>query len=361
MKNIRERVAEKGGHIPKNKAITGDTLSEVDIVRMQVEGEKDSGKSSFVLSIVRHLIRVMKLPSEAVLFCVIDFDKRGIGRLLKKGVLKRKYQKRIVYWKASDIMDGYDAWDYMEPLLKAHVEKWGTTAGAWIIVENVGQMWVSSQDYYSEIVEGMPMRDLLIKKKKEAKMKNQKAFSAFGNPRDAYKVINPLHNGLRDAITDGDYNVVLTCHLKDIYGTEEEGKEGQIVGQRGEGQKKNEADMDFIIRCHLDQKTNRHFKELRASKDTDLKFKREPDMNFTKFWEWVYHQMERESETQGYDKPDKYWLSPLQLEPQPEVEPEPDEDESDGEEKEEETKEPENAEPEESKEETEEKPKKKGW
>lgn len=312
-KTLRERVVEYTGHESNFKVMRGDELGEVDIVRIQVEGDKDGGKSTFVLSMIDHLHRRMKLPRKAILICIIDFDKMGIGRLLKKNLISKELQQRIIYWKSSDIMDAYDAWDYMKAQLAKHVKKWGTTAGAWIVIENTGAWWEATQDYYSQAIEGMPMRDLLVKKKKEAKRKGHTAFSAFGSQRDAYKVINPLHNNLRNDITNSDFNVMFTCHLKDVYGDEESGKEGKVIGKRGEGQKKNEADMDFIIRCHLDQKSGKRYKELRTSKDTELLFKKEVDMNFTSFWKWIYAIMKREAEKDGRPGPDMYWLKPLEV------------------------------------------------
>lgn len=306
-----DKVRKETGHEPKNRAITGDALGQVDIVRLQVEGDKDSGKSTFILSMMNHLRDIMKLPDEEILVCIMDFDKRGIGRLLKKNVIPNTLQKRIIYWKCEDIMDAYDAWDYMRVKLKKHIRRCGHTAGAWIVIENAGAMWEFAQDYYAETIEGMSMRELLIKKKKEAKRKGHIAFSAFGSQRDAYKVINPLHNNLRNSITNSDFNVIFTCHLKDIYGDSESGTEGKIVGKKGEGQKKNEADMDFIIRCHINRKQNIRFKELRTSKDTDLLFKNEKDMDFTQFWKWIYAIMKREAERDGRKRPSKYWLRPL--------------------------------------------------
>lgn len=308
---IADKVGKAAGHEKKNRAITGDALSEIDIVRMQIEGGKDAGKSTFVLSMMSHLSKKMKMPDEEILVCIMDFDKRGIGRLLKKNVIPKSLQKRIIYWKCTDIMDAYDAWDYMRSKLNKHVKRCGHTAGAWIVIENTGAMWDFAQDYYAETIEGMSMRELLLKKKKEAKRKGHVAFSAFGSQRDAYKVINPLHNNLRNKITDSDFNVIFTCHLKDVYGNAESGTEGKVVGQKGEGQKKNDADMDFIIRCTLDHKSNSHLKQLRASKDTDLKFKKEKDMNFTRFWKWIYVIMKREAEKEGRSRPSKYWLRPI--------------------------------------------------
>ena len=311
MDSMADKVRKESGHKPKNRAITGDALGEIDIVRMQIEGGKDSGKSTFILTMMNHLRDKMKLPDEEILVCIMDFDKRGIGRLLKKNVIPKSLQKRIIYWKCTDIMDAYDAWDYMRKQLKRHIKKCDHTAGAWIVIENTGAMWDFAQDYYAETIEGMSMRKLLLKKKKEAKRKGHTAFSAFGSQRDAYKVINPLHNNLRNAITNSDFNVIFTCHLKDVYGNAESGTEGKVIGQKGEGQKKNDADMDFVIRCTLDQKSNIHLKQLRASKDTDLKFKKEKDMNFTRFWKWIYAIMKREAEKDGRPTPRKYWLRPI--------------------------------------------------
>ena len=313
-KKLQERVKEAAGDEgTKFKIINGEELAEVDIVRLQVEGEKDSGKSTFVLSILRHLTKVQKMPPEAILMCVIDFDKRGIGRLLKRNIVSKELQKRILYWKTDTIMDAYDAWDYMKEQLEAHVKKWGTTAGAWIIIENTGQMWDSTQDYYSRAVEGMPMRELLLRKKKAAKAEGKVAFSLFDNPRDSYKVINPLHNNLRNSITNSDFNIVFTCHLKAMYGSKETNDVGEVIGYRGEGQKKNEGDMDFVIRCHLDHKNNRHYKELRTSKDTDNKFKKEFNINFTGFWKWIYDMMEREGKKYKRPPPDRYWETPIKI------------------------------------------------
>lgn len=316
--SIADKVRKESGHKRKVRAITGDVLGEIDIVRMQVEGGKDSGKSTFILSMMAHLRKKMKLPKKEILVCIMDFDKRGIGRLLKKNAIPKSLQKRIIYWKCTDIMDAYDAWDYMEVKLKKHVKKYGHTAGAWIVIENTGAMWDFAQDYYAETIEGMTMRELLLKKKKEAKRKGHTAFSTFGSQRDAYKVINPLHNNLRNSITNSDFNVIFTCHMKDVYGNAESGTEGKIVGQKGEGQKKNVADMDFIIRCTIEQKSNTYLKQLRASKDTSLKFKKEKDMDFTRFWKWIYAIMKREAEKEGRARPEKYWLKPIKKTPKEE-------------------------------------------
>ena len=257
---------------------------EQDLVRIQVEGHRKTGKSDFILSIIEHLAERGYSP-QSLMVVIFDWDLGGILPLLKRGRIPLEYKESIIYCPLDDIMEAHNIWAEVKPKLEEHARKYGPET-AWVCIENMGQMWESTRDSFSRIVYDEPLYKRLLNAKKAAKMSGKKKLPEFDQMQD-YGVINPMHNDLRNSILSGKFNVVVTTHLKDVYENRE------IVGYVGDGQKNNEAFVDFILRKKV--VAGKFFADLMGSRFTKILFRDLENPTFTSFWEMIYKIMDKES------------------------------------------------------------------
>jgi len=276
----------------------------VPTVKILVEGLRKSGKSDFILSTMEHLNEVMGYKPEEIMMCIMDWDWRGIGPLLARNRISKELKERIFYYKASpeNFRECYDAYDLFEKMLLEHRNKYGF-APTWFACENMGGMWDGVREYYSMSIKNRTLETLMMEKRKEA-MNAGVAKKPEFNRRDDYGVINPLHNMLRNKFLNGDFNCIITSHLKAVYGTKEESTLGDVVGYTDEGQKGNSALVDIILRKKIEKKN--YVGDLRGSRYTKMLFKDLNDPTFTNLWSMIYKIMDREVKN-GEIK--HYWLS----------------------------------------------------
>ena len=284
--------------------ITGDEAVDTETFRIQVEGREKTGKSWFALSVVDHFLNVMKLEPEQIQVSILDWDMGGVVPHIRR--LDKAVQKRISYWKAEDILDGYDGWDALSGIMRDHLNDTGVAPV--FINENNGRMWQASQDYYSEAVLGKSMREALVEAAKTAKMKGNRTSPVFGDPMSAYGVINPLHNELRDKMVNGDFNLIWTTHLKDVYGNKKAGTANEVVDVRGDGQKNNQDFIDHIIRREIIKDTR--VSHILHSREINTYKKNIRDMDFTKFWTTIYEVAEEEG---NMSLSERYWMKEMSV------------------------------------------------
>jgi len=276
----------------------------VPTVKILVEGLRKSGKSDFILSTLEHLNTVMGYEPEEIMMCIIDWDRRGIGPLLARNRISKELQDRIFYYKATaeNFRECYDAYETFEKMLMEHRNKYGF-APTWFACENMGGMWEAVREYYSISVKNRTLDTLLMDKRKEAARAGVMKKPEF-NRRDDYGVINPLHNMLRNRFLNGDFNCIITSHLKAQYGTKDEGTLGEIVGYTDEGQKGNADLTDIILRKKIVKKN--FVGDIRGSRYTKMLVRDINDPTFSNLWDMIYKIMDREVK---YGEVNHYWIS----------------------------------------------------
>jgi len=242
--------ALKKGNVGKTniKVVSAaDMGKSFKIIRIQLEGMAGSGKSQFLLSIVKHMHEVLGIPLDKVLVCLIDSDKKGIAPLLFSEVIPREYQERIQYAKCDNIWQVYDAFKIFDEALIQH--KKDTGVDGWLMVENMGSIWYFCQRDYVEAAYRMPYTQLLLERQEEAYARGKKTLPVLDQMLD-YRNINPLHNEFANKITRGEYNTCWTSHT-----TTRTSQEGDITVEKvvGGGQKDNDTRVDFILRLYNNQ------------------------------------------------------------------------------------------------------------
>jgi len=267
--------------------------------RIQVEGRRKTGKSDFIVSLPIHLNNLGWEPKE-ILICVIDWDMGGIVPLVERGRLPRKLAPSLKWAPVQHIQDAYDAWDIFKPMLQKHMKKYGRHL-AWICIENVGQMWESTRCDFSKMVFDKPLHQIMLEARKKALAADKMTMPEFNRLFD-YKVINPMHNDLRNDIMFGEFNVIITTHMKDLYN-----KKGEVIGSVGAGQKENDGFVDYILRKKVvEGKEDEKFKaDLVGCRYTKKGFHDLDDPTFKRFFQMIYKIRETEQE----DDFEKFWLT----------------------------------------------------
>ena len=282
-----------------------DIISGERAYKIQVEGEKKCGKTRFCLSILNYLYYERGLNPDEILIVWIDLD-NGLVPLVKQDLIPKDLIKCIEYHLCLDFGEVIEKTDEGIDILNAHIKKHGS-AGAWLIVDNMGKAWEGARDYYSRAVYGKPMKELLIEAKQRAldrsaakrgKKHGRIPAQEFDQLTD-YGIINPLHNDWADKIKDSNVNFVWTALLK--YEEKEVRGNRKTVIARGEGQKHNAARVDFIVRKKLDE--GRYLTDLHGSRYTSNLFRNEEDLEFVDFVENINNTMEIEKK-----KRDRHWV-----------------------------------------------------
>jgi len=273
-----------------------DIISGERAFKIQAEGEKKTGKSRFCLSVLNYLYFERGLNPEEILVVWIDLD-NGLVPLVEQELIPVELVKCIEYHLCTDFGEVLEKTDEGIEMLEKHIKKYGS-AGAWLMIDNMGKAWEGARDYYSRAVYGKPMKDLLIEAKQRAldrsaatkgKKHGRIPAQEFDQLTD-YGIINPLHNDWADKIKDSNINFIWTALLK--YEEKEVRGNQKTVVARGEGQKHNAARVDFIIRKKLDE--GRYLTNLIGSRYTSNLFGNEEDFEFGDFIKIINKTMEVE-------------------------------------------------------------------
>jgi hypothetical protein len=166
------------------------------------------------------------------------------------------------------------------------------------MVDNMGMAWEWTRDYFSRIVYGKPMQELLIEAKKRAlnnaAQRGKTSGRIPGNPFDQmtdYAIINPLHNDWAESIKNSGYNFIWTSLLK--YEEVEAAGNQHIRVIKPEGQKHNSARVDFILRKVIEEDV--YLGSMIGSRQSSGKFAHIKDMDFTCFIRELNKIKERET------------------------------------------------------------------
>lgn len=266
--------------------------------KIQVEGEFKAGKSRFALSVLKHLYIEEGLKPEEIKFIIIDLD-NGVIPLIGQGLAPPELisANSIEYMMCTDFSEVLEATEEAFKILEEHKKKYGLK-GCWLMVDNMGMAWEWARDYFSRIVYGKPMQELLIEAKKRAlnnaAQKGKTSGRIPGNPFDQmtdYAIINPLHNDWAESIKNSGYNFIWTALLK--YEEIEAAGNQHIRVVKPEGQKHNSARVDFILRKTVEDDT--YLGAMVGSRQTSGKFAQIKDMDFTAFIKELNKIKERES------------------------------------------------------------------
>ncbi len=161
---------------------TGDELYESsnDNIRIGITGESNSGKTYTAIAFLEHRIvnkasddhyikrffnhkpdlrdAVLEMSIEqrrvilekAHLMVFIDFDNRGLEKLISGYVINPRLYSRIKYRGARDRVEGiqglFDAYD----MAKAHEEAGWGKMGIWVVVDNMTEVWEEVQSDYTQ-------------------------------------------------------------------------------------------------------------------------------------------------------------------------------------------------------------------
>lgn len=290
--------------------------------KIQLEGEFKAGKSRFALSVLNHLYFNEGLKPEEIKFVIIDLD-NGMIPLFEQGLVPEELLDSIEYKMCTDFSEILEATDYAFKVLEKHVEEHGLK-GAWIIIDNMGMAWEWTRDYYSRMVYGRTMKDMLMESKKRAlsraAQKGKTSGRIPGNPYDQmtdYAIINPLHNDWAESIKNSGYNFLWTALLK--YEEIEIAGNQRTKVAKAEGQKHNSARVDFIVR--KEKVEENFYGHLIGSRYTSGKFRQVKDLSYTKFLEEIGKIKEREAYTRGKQWSklrDKKGITTKKAKPEPE-------------------------------------------
>lgn len=282
----------------------GDLRSET--VKILVEGDRKTGKSDFILSVLLFFAE-LKFKPEQVLLYIFDWDNNGIVPLITRGRVPPAWRDSIYYVKIDNIFQLYDEWKIALPILEAHAEEYGVHT-TWIALENMGAMWERVRDDFSKDVYGDAMHERLLKARKKAAGRGNTKSPEF-HRRDDYAVMNPLHNNVRNEIVSGRFNTIITAHLKDLYGETADGKI-DVIGKIAEGQKGNDRFVDIILRKYIRKvgKDDVFSASLRGCRYTKSRVKDIDNPDFKTLWTIIYKIMTKEMKEVGL-KPDKFWLN----------------------------------------------------
>ena len=147
------------------------SIANYRVTRIQIEGPADSGKSWFILSILKHYKKVLGYPIKNMLFGLMDYDKEGIGPLLVSGVIPVKWQERILYHRCKHALDGYEAYDLFLPEFEKHEAKYGFVP--WWFLESTSEFWSLCQQNYGEMMKGKSYHEILLDRQREAESRNE--------------------------------------------------------------------------------------------------------------------------------------------------------------------------------------------
>lgn len=271
------------------------------IIRIQLEGMAGSGKSHFLLSIIKHMNEKMGIPLNDILVCFIDCDKKGVAPLLFSQVIPLDFQERIRYAKCDTIWEVYDAYKIFDAELLEHKMKTGVDG--WMVIENMGSVWYFCQRDYVEAAYRIPYTQLLMERQEEAHSRGKKTLPALDQMLD-YRNINPLHNELANKVSRGDYNLCWTCHP-----TTRKFQEGdeQVEKVCGAGQKGNDARVEFILRMYYDR--GKFYMDSRKIRGLNNNFNRLnlTENAFTVFVEKYADMLKKDCKRRGIETPDFLW------------------------------------------------------
>jgi hypothetical protein len=300
-KTLTELLQGSSNAPTKNKAQfqkISEVVGEGRPWKIQMEGEFKSGKSRFALSVLKHLYIEEGLKPEEIKFIIIDLD-NGVVPLIGQGLVPPELiqSNSIEYMMCTDFSEVLEATAEAFNILEEHKKKYGLK-GCWLMIDNMGMAWEWARDYFSRIVYGKPMQELLIEAKKRAlnnaAQKGKTSGRIPGNPFDQmtdYAIINPLHNDWAESIKNSGYNFIWTALLK--YEEIEAAGNQHIRVVKPEGQKHNSARVDFILRKVIEDDV--YLGLMVGSRQTSGKFAQVKDMDFTAFIRELNKIKDRES------------------------------------------------------------------
>lgn len=278
------------------------------IIRIQLEGLAGSGKSHFILQIIKHMHEVMSIPLDKILLCFMDCDKEGVAPLLFSQTIPLEYQECIQYTKCNNIWEAYDAFKVFDERLIEHKTKTGQDG--WLVIENMGELWYFCQRDYVEAVYQMEYVQLLMERQEEAYARGKKTLPALDQMLD-YRNINPLHNELANKATRGEYNLLWTAHP-----STRKFQEGDEVVEKvvASGQKYNDARVDFILRLYKER--GKWFADSRKLRGLNVDFNKLPisEASFTTFVTKYTEVLERDTKRRGVKMPYFRWVKKVKAE-----------------------------------------------
>lgn len=241
-----------------------DVAQRFNVFRTQAEGPAEGGKSHFMLKAFEHIVEYQGVPLDETMFCLIDSDKEGVSPLLLSGVIPVKYQEQMRYAKCENIWQVYEAFEEFDGQLKDYHQETGRYGC--MAHENMGKLWYFAQRDYVEAAFHIPYVEHLMKRQEEATARDKKTLPALDQMLD-YRNINPLHNELAEKMAMKNYNLIWTALPKERKFQEGNEEVKRVVG---EGQKGNDARVDFIIRLY--ETNGMHFADSRKLRGTSNNF-----------------------------------------------------------------------------------------
>jgi len=209
-----------------------------------VYGPEGTGKTYFALSVLDWLNLVQGLKVEDLCIRIIDTD-HGVEPILDHFNLE--YYSCIEISTPRDFGELEKACNYFIKECKEWQEQKVKELGAigiytaWVICDTIAGWWDGStgaQEWYSKSKRGMSLTEVALDEDERL------------DPRDDYRVINPMHNYLADRLKGSGVNFIWTAPSKDVYGV---GKEKyKKLGKKPAGQKLNTFRVDNVIYLHQD-------------------------------------------------------------------------------------------------------------
>lgn len=185
----------------------GGEIINTDSYCLKIEGERGSGKTSFLLEEVA--AAADKYGEDRVLCCIIDMD-NGTRRIFSREDIVPIETRKCFMRKVVDHFE--DVYTYLEvfaDLLAKHAKEYPDNAARWLVLENEGAFYLSCRDHYSTEVHGMPERDLM--KARMAQARSETKYNPTTGKMEAKKMLPTYAEGRRAAYS------VINRNYKDFF------------------------------------------------------------------------------------------------------------------------------------------------
>lgn len=185
----------------------GGEIINTDSYCLKIEGERGSGKTTFLLEEVAAAAE--KYGEERVLCCIIDMD-NGTRRIFsREDIVPAEYRPCFMRKVVDHFEDVYTYLEVFADLLAKHAKEYPDNAARWLVLENEGAFYLSCRDHYSEEVHGMPERDLM--KARMAQARSETKYNPTTGKMEAKKMLPTYAEGRRAAYS------VINRNYKDFF------------------------------------------------------------------------------------------------------------------------------------------------
>lgn len=262
-------------------------------IKIMVEGDPGSGKTTFSLSVLNYL-KTKGYKSDEIMYFFIDMDGQGAIPLLARGAVPDEYVDAIKYVnigrdEESTIFENVsEALRFALNACKKHITNHPRET-AWIILDNMGAFWTGTMDFFSKQVYERSLEEQTLEKRKEAE-------KTPVNPTTGHKihqlptfiqlsdftVINQYHDSVLWMLRDSGVNYILTALLKSVTITENtsEGKSVKVTVIKNDGKKTLPVDVNEVIRMSVNN--NNRLASFTKAREMPL-LQNIADMDFSKY------------------------------------------------------------------------------